>query len=63
MNQYWPAQPDDPSGITVASVIEFSICSLWVLCMYVTNFLILSSKILGRHHVIAMCVLPNLRLE
>ena len=23
---YWPAPPDDPQGIRVASVIEFSVC-------------------------------------
>ena len=23
---YWPAHPDDPQGIRVASVIEFSVC-------------------------------------
>jgi len=28
---YWPAHPDDPQGIRVASVIEFSVC-LSVLC-------------------------------
>ena len=34
----WPAPPDDPQGIRVASVIEFSVC----LCVYVfwANFLI-----------------------
>ena len=37
----WPAQPDDPLGIRVASVIEFSFSSLCVLLEYVTNFLIL----------------------
>ena len=24
--EYWPAPPDDPQGIRVASVIEFSVC-------------------------------------
>ena len=23
---YWPAHPDEPQGIRVASVIEFSVC-------------------------------------
>ena len=27
---YWPAQPNDPSGIRVASVIEFSVLCLSV---------------------------------
>ena len=41
---YGPAQPDDPSRIRVASVIELSVCSLCVLCVFslagwVTNFL------------------------
>ena len=31
--QYWPAQPDDPWGIRVASAIEFSVC-LYVLSMF-----------------------------
>merc|ERR1711867_394162 len=30
---YWPAPPDDPQGIRVASVIEFSVC-LFV-CLFV----------------------------
>ena len=34
---YWPAQPDNPLTIRVASVIAFSVClfsvgSLWVIC-------------------------------
>ena len=28
-HKYWPAHPDDPQGIRVASVIEFSVCSLF----------------------------------
>ena len=42
---YWPAHPDDPQGIRVASVIEFSVC-LWI-CVFWANFLIS-----GRRHVI-----------
>ena len=30
---YWPAQPDNPSEIRVASVIEFSVLCLFSLCM------------------------------
>ena len=41
----WPALPDDPQGIRVASVIEFSVC-LFV-CLFWANFLIS-----GRRHVI-----------
>ena len=26
---YWPAHPDDPQGIRVSSVIEFSVCVFW----------------------------------
>ena len=33
VGQYWPAPPDDPQGIRVASVIEFSVC-LSVLCSH-----------------------------
>ena len=42
-SKYWPAQPDDPSGIRVASVIEFSVClSVYIFSLgFVTNFLIL----------------------
>ena len=40
-SEYWPTQPNYLSGIRVATVIELSVCSLWVLCMYVKNFLIL----------------------
>ena len=29
----WPAQPNNPSGIRVVSVIELSVCSLCVLYM------------------------------
>ena len=36
----WPAQPDNPWGIRVASAVEFSVC-LSVGSLYVTNFLIL----------------------
>ena len=36
---YWPAHPDDPQGIRVASVFElFSVCSL-IVCLS-ANFLI-----------------------
>ena len=28
----WPAHPDDPQGIRVASVIEFSVFSLFSIC-------------------------------
>ena len=38
---YWPAQPDDPSRIRVASVIEISVLCMCVLCGHITNFLIL----------------------
>ena len=37
---YWPAPPDDPQGIRVASVIEFSVClfvSLFILSKF-SNF-------------------------
>ena len=39
---YWPAPPDDPQGIIVASVIEFSVClSVCVfVCLFWANFLI-----------------------
>ena len=39
----WPAYPDDPQGIRVASVIEFSVCLSMDLCVGVfwANFLIL----------------------
>ena len=38
----WPAYPDDPQGIRVASVIYFSVlCSLSVLRLFSSNFLIL----------------------
>ena len=30
--QNWPAQPDNPSMIRVASVIAFSVCQFPVLC-------------------------------
>ena len=30
---YWPAHPDDPQGIRVASVIEFSVCLC--VCLFV----------------------------
>ena len=33
--EYWPAQTGNPSTIRVASVIGFSICSLFVLCLSV----------------------------
>ena len=33
--EYWPAQPDNPSGIRVASVIEFSVCLFSVGSLYV----------------------------
>ena len=38
----WPAPPDDPQGIRVASVIEFSVClSVCVfVCLLWANFLI-----------------------
>ena len=45
----WPAHPDDPQGIRVASVIEFSVC-LWI-CVFWANFLISS-----RSHVIVVHV-------
>ena len=32
---YWPAPPDDPQGIRVASVFEFSVC-LFV-CLFVCS--------------------------
>ena len=39
---YWPAHPDDPQGIRVASVIEFSVClSVCVSAyLFLANFLI-----------------------
>ena len=47
----WPAPPDDPQGIRVASVIEFSVCLFVCLsvclsvclfvCLFWANFLIL----------------------
>ena len=38
----WPTHPDNPQGIRVASVIEFSVlCFLSVLCLFSSNFLIL----------------------
>ena len=43
--KYLPAPPDDPQGIRVASVIEFSVCLS--VCVFWTNFLIS-----GRRHVI-----------
>ena len=40
--EYWPAHPDDPQGIRVASVIEFSVCLFSVLCsLFSSIFLIL----------------------
>ena len=50
---YWPAPPDDPQGIRVASVIEFSVSLSVDLCVGVfwANFLIS-----GRHHVIVVRV-------
>ena len=39
---YWPAHPDDPEGIRVASVIEFSVCvsvCLFVLSKFSNFFL------------------------
>ena len=39
---YWPAPPDDPQGIRVASVIEFSVCvsvCLFVLSKFSNFFL------------------------
>ena len=49
MTVYLPAHPDDPQGIRVASVIEFSVCLSVDLCVGVfwANFLIS-----GRRHVI-----------
>ena len=46
---YWPAHPDDPQRIRLASVIEFSVCGSVCLCVGVfwANFLIS-----GRRHVI-----------
>ena len=42
ITRYWPAHPDDPQRIRVASVIEFSVlCSLSVLCLFSSNVLIL----------------------
>merc|ERR1711873_300079 len=46
---YLPAHPDDPQGIRVASVIEFSVCVS--VCVWWANFLIS-----GRRHVIVACV-------
>ena len=46
---YWPAPPDDPQGIRVASVIEFSVCLS--VCLFWANFLIS-----GRRHVIVVRV-------
>ena len=44
----WPAHPDDPQGIRVASVFEFSEC-LFVLCLFTclfwANFLICYSTV------------------
>ena len=37
-SKYWPAPPDDPQGIRVASVIEFSVCLS--VCLFWANFLI-----------------------
>ena len=34
----WPAHPDDPQGIKVASVIEFSVCSLSVLSKFSNSY-------------------------
>ena len=34
--QYWPAQPDDLTGIRMASVIDFSVCSMSLLCSLFT---------------------------
>ena len=31
---YWPAPPDDPQGIRVASVIEFSVCVFVFMFVY-----------------------------
>ena len=39
---YWPAHPDDPQGIRVASVFEFSVClfvCVLVLCKFSNFFL------------------------
>ena len=33
---YWPAQPDDPSEIRVASVTEFSVC-MFSICYKFSN--------------------------
>ena len=41
---YWPAHPDDPQGIRVASVIEFSVCLC--VCLFVCLFVCLS--VLGK---------------
>ena len=35
---YWPAQPDNPSTIRVASVIAFSVLCLSVLCSVLLFF-------------------------
>ena len=50
---YWPAHPDNPEGIRVASVIEFSVCLSVCLfiCLFWANFLIS-----GRRHVIVASV-------
>ena len=49
VTRYWPAHPDYPQSIRVASVIEFSVCVS--VCLFVdvfwANFLIS-----GRRHVI-----------
>ena len=42
MRGNWPAHPDDPQGIRVASVFEFSVClsvCLSVLCKFSNFFL------------------------
>ena len=40
-SEYWPAQPNDPSTIRVASVIAFFVCLFSVCLFSVTFFLIL----------------------
>ena len=34
----WPAQPDDPSTIRVASVIAFSVLCLFSVCLFSVTF-------------------------
>ena len=36
----WPAHPDDPQGIRVASVIEFSVCLFSVLLKFSNLFIL-----------------------